>query len=341
MLFTGAITLLNQLLFVQSRIGMLDTFMMAFLAWAFAFLAYTWKGGRDPKKIHLAWLSIGACLGLAIASKWFGIIVWAYFLGLALMVVWFRSWGIQFKKPKRVQKIEDRGIEGVEVDEPWFSENLWAGTSLVVLAVAFILVPVIVYLCTFLPFFFIDRKPPYAFLDLFRMQARMWDGQQRVVTPHPYMSGWLGWPWLVRPIWYAFDHDKDLHGRDWVRGVLLLGNPFLMWGGMAAILYNFYQWLSTRSKSAFLIFTAWCALYFTWGIIPRKINFYYYYYPAGMILSLAWTQALKEFRKTQPWVLWTVVGASFVIFVYFYPILAAQRIAPDSFRKWMWFSSWI
>lgn len=57
------LTLFNQLLYVQSRIAMLDTFMMAFLAWGWALGLEGWRAlDHSPK-------GAGACWGLA-ARAW-------------------------------------------------------------------------------------------------------------------------------------------------------------------------------------------------------------------------------------------------------------------------------
>ena len=38
---------------------------------------------------------------------------------------------------------------------------------------------------------------------------------------------------------------------------------------------------------------------------------------------------------------WTFAAAACAIFVYFFPILSGIRIPSETFRKWMWFSTWI
>jgi dolichyl-phosphate-mannose--protein O-mannosyl transferase len=175
------------------------------------------------------------------------------------------------------------------------------------------------------------------------MQARMWDGQLRVVQSHPYMSTWPQWPLLSRPIWYAF--DKEGARQEFVRGVLLLGNPLVMWAGFLAWLGCLWAWLARRSRPALLITYFYGVLYFSWAAIPRKVSFYYYYYPAAMTLSLAlgfiWWRARLLDEKNGKWLGWGFLAASALLFAYFYPILAGVRIDADAFSRWMWFRSWI
>ena len=70
---------------------------------------------------------------------------------------------------------------------------------------------------------------------------------------------------------------------------MFLGNPVVLWGGVIAILTCIYGWLKTRRWDAFIILVSWFALYFIWALVSRPVSFYYYYFPAGMVLSLSLT----------------------------------------------------
>ena len=185
-----------------------------------------------------------------------------------------------------------------------------------------VIVPLAAYFLTFIPYFII-QQPPVGFFDLFDMQRKMYDGQLRVVTSHPYMSQWQDWPLLKRPIWYAF--DKEGAQSEWVRGVLLLGNPIVMWSGVAALFACLWGWLETRGRDAFLILVFYAAFYGSWILIPRKIAFYYYYYPAGMMLSLALAYVFYHGERNLPiferfkWARWGFLAASLLMFIYFFP----------------------
>ena len=86
------------------------------------------------------------------------------------------------------------------------------------------------------------------------------------------------------------------------------------------------------------------------------MSFYYYYYPAGMTLSLALACVFHHFERPDPvrsnrsrWsqflvnegARWGFLLVAAAMFVYFFPILAALKIPADGFRKWAWFNSWI
>jgi dolichyl-phosphate-mannose--protein O-mannosyl transferase len=175
------------------------------------------------------------------------------------------------------------------------------------------------------------------------MQYKMWDGQGRVVNSHPYMSTWTDWATIKRPIWYAF--DKEGAKNEFVRGVILLGNPWILWTGLIAVATCAWSWIQERKRDAFIIFTTFAAFYFSWAIIPRKVAFFYYYYPAGMVLSLAlgfvFFHGERAFTLKLNWPRWAFFAVALVVFIYFFPVSAALQIPADTFRKWMWRSSWI
>jgi dolichyl-phosphate-mannose--protein O-mannosyl transferase len=126
-----------------------------------------------------------------------------------------------------------------------------------------------------------------------------------------------------------------------VRGVILLGNPVIMWGGLLALLGCAWGWVVERRRDAFLILAMYIAFYASWILIPRKVAFFYYYYPAGMILSLALAFVFNRWRTSKDWLAWAFACLCWAFFIYFFPILAALKIPAADFRKWMWLGSWI
>ncbi len=300
------ITLFNQLLYVQARIAMLDTFMMGFLVWSLAYFVRA----LNENVFHPRWIwRAGIAMGLAVACKWFALVPWAM-CGLLLFLQ-----ALRLRSRERFQDI----------------------------LVYWIFYPALIYFATFLPYLFVRREPAYTLWELMTSaQARMLDGQKRVVNSHPYMSQYWDWIWMRRPIWYAF--DKEGPAQESVRGVLLLGNPLIMWGGLVAtaglairLFVSFFQ--KRVSTAAFLILYFYLGFAFCWIVIPRKVAFYYYYYPAGMFLGLAVTYWLVKAKRD--WLTFVALGATFGVFAYFFPILAALPIPSDSFMRWMWLRTWI
>ena len=333
-LWVAAVTLGNQLLYVQARIGMLDTFMMGFLVFALASFTASWDAGLEPARGRRYLRFSGAMFGLAVACKWFAVMPLAGCIGAVFLVKLLQFWQTRMGDGEPA-----RGIE-----QPWYSLGLWQGLSLWDWVLALGVIPFACYYVCFLPTIFIE-KPAGGLLAFFGMQARMYDGQLRVVSPHPYGSDWKQWPLMQRPIWYAFDHELD---PAYVRGVLLLGNPLVMWFGLVGLVCCAWDFVVRRSRDAAIILLSYGVLYGSWIVIPRKLSFYYYYYPAGLTLGLALAvifcrggerSLIRE--PGRPVLRWIFLGAVYALFFYFLPILSGERIVADTFRKWMWFPSWI
>lgn len=193
------------------------------------------------------------------------------------------------------------------------------------------------YLLTFAPtFFYADR--PLTFSTLLPFQLEMLQQQTQVLSPHTYQSDWWSWPLLLRPIWYLYERVDEAQ-----RGVLMIGNPVVMWGGLAAVAASL--WAAVRERDARLDGAAllWTGSYAVWAIIPKSLGFFYYYYLPSIWLPVALAAACRRFARgrlngADETLLFMAMG----VFLYFYPILAAMPLAgADAFRRWTWFDSWV
>jgi dolichyl-phosphate-mannose--protein O-mannosyl transferase len=288
--FATFLTFCNGLLYVQSRIAMLDTFMVAFLMGALATLTHAHHPGLARAQVRNALAISGVLFGLAIACKWAAVPTWL--LGLCAVVF-----------------LENPSRGGPSLGQRFFALGV---------------LPVLVYSLTFLPS---D--------GLISSQVLMWDRQLQIGGRHPYLSHWTSWPWLMRPIWYSF----KLEPGGFARGVVLLQNPLIAIPGIFAIFSCAVDWIRTGSRSAGIIALSFCSVYLSWMVIPRGVTFYYYYYPAGMILGLALAQVSQRplFLRYR----WYFAGAAFALFLYFFPLYSGLRFKQASFSQWMWFKRWI
>ena len=318
-LWTCALTLVNALLYVQARIGMLDTFMVAFLVWALAAFTAAWRKGVPMRRRRGLLYAFGAFVGLATACKWFGVVALVACAGAVVVCQLLSHWGMRMEPASDDDWYHPGLLEGVR----WYD---WVG--------AFLLTPILVYGGIFVSYL-TTMHPPKGLADFIDTQLTMYDEQLRVTQKHPYMSDWKSWPWLGRPNWYAFDADPDVPKI--TRGVLMIGNPWVMWGGMAALGVCVWRWVAQRRRDAFLVVFFYAAFYLCWSAIPRHVAFYYYYYPAGMVLSLAWACALRPHPRLR----WGALCVAIGMFCYFLPILSGMPIDSNAFSRWMWFRSWI
>jgi dolichyl-phosphate-mannose-protein mannosyltransferase len=300
-LMAGVLALLNQLLFIQARIAMLDVYMGAFLLLALWCLIDSY--GRE-RGVRIRLIACGGLLGLAVGSKWLAI-PYAAAMGATFLAL----------------KLRGSGWRGSSALEGAF----WLGG-----------LSLIVYLATFAPAFFVAENP----LTLERLlphQLAIYEQQTQPLPVHPYQSEWWQWPQTGRPIWYLYEKV------DVLRGVLLIGNPAIMWGGLVAVLACLIGGLRARDPRLLLVAGLWIFAYGIWVLIPKKIGFYYYYYLPALFLPLALAAAFHHFCR-DPRLTWlppAFILLSGGLFAYFYPILSAMPLPrDDAFLAWMWFDSW-
>ena len=300
------LVVLNNTVFVQARIGMLDGFMAAFLV--LGMLALIRSAFAPPDRTWRHWILGSVLLGLAVGVKWTA----APYVAFA---------GIGFLLVRRYDA--SRGAVH------------WQGMRPIPALATLALVSVLTYLLTFAPAFFYARDP-LTLSTLLPFQWTMYLQQTQVLPAHTYQSSWWTWPLLIRPIWYLYE---PVDGAQ--RGVLLIGNPAVMWGGLVAVAYCLWAGWRRRSVTLLGIGSVWVASLAIWAIIPKSLGFYYYYYPSTIFLCLSLAAALDDLRgRVRHWDT-TFVAVSAVLFVYFYPILSAAALPDaDAFRRWMWFPTW-
>ncbi len=86
---------------------------------------------------------------------------------------------------------------------------------------------------------------------------------------------------MIRPIWYLYE---PVDGA--VRGIFLVGNPAILWGGLIAVAACLYAWMRDGSGRMLAVAGLWIASYAVWIVIPKSIGFFYYYYLSSIFLAL-------------------------------------------------------
>ena len=311
-LLTGFFLLTGFPLLVQSRIAMLDIFMVGFVMLALWMCAGAVREAETGRwRLAIA----GVALGCAMASKWNAIPV-AVVPGLAFLVA-------RFMAGRRRLVLSRRGapVAGMTLWEA----AIWLGA-----------VPLAVYALSFWPTLFYERGAigPGGFLDL---QWRMVELQESVKKAHPYQSNWWLWVSNWRAIWYLYEVADGAQ-----RGVLMMGNPVssllllpaLAWCGWAAWARKRFDCLAVA-----VLYVAALAL---WVVAPKPVQFFYHYFLPhcfGMAaLALACEALWKSGRKALPAL---AVVATAAMFVWFWPILTAAPLGGEmAFLDWAWLKSW-
>ena len=303
----------NQMLFVQSRIAMLDIFALAFSLFA---VAAFMQGFRQVRP-HLMFALSGLGFGLSAACKWSGLFALAVSIVIVAIIRLMQSWRTRF-------------ADGNALD--WYRPDLWPDFKSWQFAACFVLVPAVVYLSSFVPLYGLSLP------DIWEAQRRIFgDNTTTAIAGHTYMSSWPSWPLLMRPVWYLFDKIGD----DRIAAVVFLGNPLVLWPALAAIGVCLRDWIVTRRRDAFLILAFYFGTWLAWAMLPRTLGFIYYYLPAATIASLALVYALRRGNSPR-WLLWAFVAVAFAGFAAMLPVSAGfVGTSMATFNRLMIFQSWI
>jgi dolichyl-phosphate-mannose--protein O-mannosyl transferase len=251
------------------------------------------------------WLLGGVLLGLAVGTKWTAL-PYLGFAGLAYLVA------------------------------RWRRPELWPGLPPLAALVALGGVAAIAYFATFWPaFLYADQALTWR--TLLPFQLDMYHQQTQVLPPHTYQSAWWTWPLDWRPVWYFYEPADGAQ-----RGVLMLGNPAVMWGGLVAVLACLFAWVRQGDGKAGGVALLWIFSIGMWAIIPKSLGFFYYYYLSSIWLAIVIAAAFDQWRTRLRYWDEAFLALSAVLFIHFHPILSAAALkGPASFRGWMWLDSWI
>ena len=310
---SALIAFFNQMVFVQSRIAMLDIFSLAFGLFA---IAAFMRGFRMQQPV--LWFGLtGMASGLSIACKWSGLFVPATCFLIVAVIRLMQGWRTHFADGNA---------------EDWYHPDLWPDFRSWHFVACFVLVPATVYLLTFVPLH------GFSVADILEAQRRIFaDNTTTEIAGHTYMSSWPSWPFLVRPVWYLFDKIDE----DNAAAVVLLGNPLVLWTALVALAVCLRDWVASRRRDAFLILCFYFGPYLAWALLPRTIGFLYYYLPPATFASLALVYLTRR-GNSPPWLLWAFVAIASASFVAMLPISAAfVGVSTQTFNRLMIFQSWI
>jgi dolichyl-phosphate-mannose--protein O-mannosyl transferase len=310
---SALIAFLNQMLFVQARIAMLDIFALAFGLMATAAFMHGFRMQRPHRLFALA----GALSGLAAACKWSGLFPLGVCIAIVAVVRLMQNWRVLFADAR---------------PDDWYRPDLWSDLKPRHIAFCFALLPAACYLATFVPLYGLSPA------DLLEAQRRIFaDNTTNAIAGHTYMSSWPSWPFLVRPVWLLFDKTAEDH----VAAIVLLGNPLVLWPALTALVIVARDVVIARRWDAFLILSFYLGTYLAWALLPRALSFLYYYLPSATAASLALVYVLRRDRRP-PWLLWAYVAVAAAGFVIMLPISAAfVGTTMQTFSRLMIFQSWI
>lgn len=298
---TLALLLLEGLWFVQSRVGMLDIFVAVFvLAALLAFHEYL-NGRREAGYRWL--LATGLSLGLAMATKWN-----AAYPSLAVGLV---ALGTAVSRHPPADR--PRAIGAV--------------------LLALVLLPVVVYLAAYLPFFATGHTAGQ-FVELHRGMLQYHSALRET---HSQQSRWWEWPLLLQPVWYHVDY-----GRGTVANVYAQGNPALVWLFVPAAVWVVVRWWRERRAASAILAIGFFGQWLPWALVPRP-GFFYYFLPAvpfGVLAVSVAVSGLWEGNRAGRLVALGYVALVALAFAFFHPIYAGVPLTTEAFSLRAWLPGW-
>ena len=299
------------LLFVHSRLAMLDIFLALFIATGFLFVtaAITTAGRSDVGVSTQWWLLAGVSFGFAIATKWIAAI--ALVTGALLVIA----------ADARHSGGEDHPLRAA------FRRSGWR------LALSFLLIPLAVYVCSYIGRVHgsIVAWPWHEgtwFRALWDQHGFMLDYFETPREHHFYETSPFTWLSARTPFPYFFETEGSRYG-----GVMAAGSPLMWWPAIAAIIYGAWRWVRSRADSIDVAvpMTGLFATYGGW-LLPALFGyehfFIYYFVPAIPFLALLVASGIARVTRPRVRIYSSVVMvASWVGFLlYMYPMLAAVRV---------------
>jgi dolichyl-phosphate-mannose--protein O-mannosyl transferase len=375
-LLAGFFTACDGLFLVESRYALSNVYIVIFglLGQWLLLLALD-----QQKQNRWLWLILsGISFGASIGTKWNGL----WFLAGAYGV-WIAAWIIRWLQyedhPSRSPLFSCLRFFNSANDSPTDTIksplqnltkiNIWQMGSYLGI------IPAVIYSLIWIPHLQLDKR--YGFIEVHK-QILHFHLQLGGNSPsvHPYCAAWYKWPLLTRPMAYYYQTAQSTKDSLPVFGpplpdgagkviydVHAIGNPFLWWFGLAAMIFLIGMVIITitmpiiEKKRLFipknLGVDTWIGLFLVinyganllpWVEVTRCV-FIYHYMSAVVFtfIAIAWVvdQCLLSYHRQIRAVGVTITFIIVAAFIFWMPIYLGLPISPDGYRMRMWFSSWI
>ena len=306
-------TCFDGMLFIQSRIGMIDIFPVFFIILSYyLFLVHIQSRTQAGSIGSLALL--GVALGGGIAAKW---IVLAALASIGLFMV-----------ARPALDLIRSGRLTLPGGVPWQAYVPLA-------AVALVAIPITIYIASWFPFF--ARGQFHGLADLIKYQQDSFEYHAHLTATHPYGSPWWSWPVLGRPVLYYAEYQglgvDQFTGQPLIARISNLGNPWIWWTSLPCLASLPYFILRHRSFPAAVILLGFLTQYLPWAPITRVL---FMYEMIGGLIFMVLALAFVLGKIADAWPVWgrrlaiAHLGLTVSFFLYFYPVWTALPMSTSA-----------
>lgn len=320
--------------FTHSRISSIDVYAVTFVILMFYFM-YDYYVSRPQnlglKKSMWYLLFSGLFMGCAISVKWntaYGVV------GLALLFLITILGQYRDCCVLENNKLSD--------EYPWtkkFTSDYVVKIG-ILCVFAFIVLPISIYMATFIPNMTVTDGTAYTFKDILSLQESMYSYHSGLDATHSYQSAWYTWPVIGRPLYMYASSDNP----EGIRGTIVtMGNPAVWWGGVVAVIMSIAIAFRKKDRRMVPVFIAIASLYLPWVFVSR-CTFIYHYFPVLPFVILCSAYALNYVKnniKHGKYFIIAYFAVTAILFVIFYPVLTGIPVENSYIMNFTrWFPSW-
>jgi len=202
--------------------------------------------------------------------------------------------------------------------EGWLRPGWLLGLPMVWAALCLVLIPVGVYVVSYLPWAYIENHrlwegfpAGHTGQTLIDLTVSMYGYHSGLPDGHPASSPWWAWPFDLKPVWFY----QDSFAGSTSAAVYDAGNLVTWWLGAVALGFVAIMAFRRRSLALGLVAIAFAAQWVSWSRIDRAA-FQYHYYTAlpFVILALAYLVAeLWHGPSRRTWLAVRLAGAAAIV----------------------------
>ncbi len=340
--------------YTQTRIATIDSFPVLFIILMFFFmLRYTRMSFYHQPLIRtfVPLALSGVFMGLAIASKWIGC-----YSAVGLALLFFARMFSLWRQSRYAREHSEENEAFARAAKAFPTKAVATLASCVVF---FVLVPLIIYVLSYIPYlraYGPVRFNAATFERIWQAQVTMFRYHSNLNATHAFASPWYEWPVIARPMWY---YNQDFKAPGMASSILSFGNPAVWWTGLVGILfvlcYSFYRnalpalgVLPARDdpydRAMPLIAVGFLSAYLPWVLVPR-LTFIYHYFASVPFIILATAQALRYLERARPKAAHIACGvlaaAAVLLFIGFFPLASGFEVPRAWCDAMNWFPNWM